>query len=364
MKYLILILLLTYQTVYAQIRIVDSRNGNPIAFAHVILKDAVIGTTSNVNGEIVLKDLAKKNIDDHEKITIQHVAYDNLELTYAELKKTNKIQLNERTILLNEVIVGSNQKIDYIVLKGFYRSYQLNNNNLKYYTDGIVAYYIPLKSNDFSFKLLEYRSFRNPKLLESKKTSSVSVEMVTAGVPYIEAGLLLSEIKSKYTVNDLGNNKEIMVANTKIGYIQENLNNKSLLISIDKIAPKPEKVYKFLGNTSRIQNILISENYKSTDYNLLSKELLESRKEYRKLYFKSKKEKTEELIESIHEFYTFDVSYINKQEYKTVNAEKHTGLRQSHSYQTEYWREISQKYKIPDLSSAIESELNKTLIMY
>lgn len=364
MKHYLLLLVLTYQTVYSQIKIVDSQNGSPIAFAHVILKNAVIGTSSNLNGEIVLKDFAKSNIDDSEILTIQHIAYDNFEITFGELKNNATIRLNERTILLNEVTVGSNQKTDYIVLKGFYRSYQLNNNTLKYYTDGIVEYFIPVKSNDFSFKLLEYRSFRNKKLLESKRNSSVSFEMVTAGVPYIEAGVLLNEIKSRYTINDLGDNKAILVSNTKIGYIQENLINKSLLISIDKIAPKPEKVYSFFGNTSRIQNILITENYKSTDFNLLSKDQLESRKEYRKLYFKSKKDIAEELIESVHEFYTFKVSYITKKQFKTIKTEKHTGLRESNSYSSEYWKEIVQLYHLPPLNSQIENELNNSLIMF
>lgn len=364
MKKLFFFILLTFQTAYSQIRIIDSKTGNPIAFAQVIVNKGTIGTSSNLDGVIVLNDIIKNNVNDVDKVTIQHISYENFELTIGELKNAATIKLNERTVLLNEVTVKSNHKTDYIVLQGIYRSYQLNNNVPKYYTDGIVEYYIPVKGNNLRFKVIEYRSFRNKELCEIKNTGAISVIMKVAGIPYIESGVLLNEIQTKYTIKDTGASKEITVANHKVGYIRENLNNKSIQICIDNIAPKTEKSYTLFGNTSRIKNIDITENYSSINYKTLNKEQLESRKEYRKLYFKSKKDANEELIESIHEFFTISVQHIDKKQFKKIETETDTSLKESHSYNSKYWIELIEKYNIPPLSLQIEAELDKTLILY
>lgn len=361
---ILFLFLLTFQTVYSQVRIIDNVNGNPIAFAHIITTNGRIGTISDLNGKIDVSELLKYGVEDVEKITIQHVAYENLELTFGELKNTSTIKLNERSILLNEISISPDQKTDYIVLKGFFRSYQLNSNIPKYYTDGIIEYYIPVKGNSISFNVLEFRSFRNKKLIESQKNRPVSFEMKLAGVPYIESGVLLSEIKSKYTLNESGVNNDILISNSKVGYISENSKNKSIQICIDKIAPKTEKIYSFLGNTSKIKNIDVTENYFSTDFKTLSKELLESRKEYRKIYFKSKNADREELIEGVHEFYTFNVTYISKKQFKKIKTDTDTSLKESHFYLNEYWVEAIKKYNVSPLCNQIENELGKTLILY
>jgi hypothetical protein len=364
MKQLLFLILLSVQTAFTQVKIVDNKTGEPISFAHMIISDGKLIATSDVNGNVLTSDISKISNIDSSKITIQHVAYENIELTLKELKQLTEIRMKERTILLPEVSISPNKKYDYVVIKGFYRSYQLNNGIPKYFTDGIVEYYIPQKGNNLSFRLLEHRSFRNKKLIESLKNRPVSVVMKLAGIPYIESGVLLNDIKSKYTLKEVNAGKEIILSNTKIGFIQENPEKQIVQINIDKVAPKNEITYSLFGNTSRIKNIDVTENYYSVDFKNLSKDLLESRKEYRKLYFKNKKDSEDELIEGIHEFFTIKISYITKKEFKTIRTEIDTSLKESHSFESDYWINVPKKYNFPLLSEQIENEFNKSLIMY
>ncbi|NDP21517.1 MAG: carboxypeptidase-like regulatory domain-containing protein [Paludibacter sp.] len=364
MKHVLFLMLLIAQTALTQVKIIDSRKGDPIAFAHVIICNGKLGATSDMNGNISICDLSKMVFNDSSKFTIQHIAYENKELTLGELKKMSEIKLKERTILLQEISILPNQIYDYVLIKGLFRSYQLNNGIPKYFTDGIVEYYIPKKGNGFSFCLLEHRSFRNVKLIESIKNRSISMVMKLAGIPYIESGILLNDIKSKYSLNEIGTGKEIILLQSKVGFIKENPEKQFVQIFIDKVAPNNELIKSLFGYTSRIKNINLTENYLCKDFKNLSKNLLESRKEYRKLYFKNNKDMEEEEIEGIHEFFTMDITYITKKQFKTIKTETDTSLKESHSYESEYWINLPKENNFPPLSQQIENELYKTLIMY
>ncbi|GAB1417040.1 hypothetical protein MASR2M117_24460 [Paludibacter sp.] len=357
------ILLFFTQNTFGQLKIIDSNN-EPIANAHIIVNDTKQGITSNLDGTIPLSELLKSYESDSSRVTIQHIAYQNMDLTIGDLKSNTNIVMSERPILLNDISVYPSSKYDYIVIKGFFRSYQQNNSIFKYYTDGVIEYYIPKKGNQLRFKVTEYRSFRNKILVDKELKESSGVIMKLASIPHIEIGTLFDEIKSKYKLADAKFGKNIILEDYIVGTIKEDTAKNIVHIEIDKIAPKKEKTYVLMGNISKIKNITISEIYLINTNRNIAKYHLESRKEYRKLYFLQKKSNEEELIESVHDFYATEIKYITKKEFKSVNAEKDTSLRESHLYHSEYWSDMIEKYHIPPLNPLLEMELNKTLIMY
>jgi hypothetical protein len=84
-----------------------------------------------------------------------------------------------------------------------------------------------------------------------------------------------------------------------------------------------------------------------------------NRKEYRKILFKHKQEKSFAEIDVFHEFCVVDVSFITKREYKKVNTTKHFGLKQSTFYSTDYWEKSF--FKIP---TNIKKCIGEKLIAY
>ncbi|MDD4971354.1 MAG: hypothetical protein PHT07_18140 [Paludibacter sp.] len=361
--YFILLFILSNQFVFSQLKVIDSTNGEPIAFAHFIVEEGKLGTSSDINGIVSMTEIEKKIKDPTSKVTIQHIAYDNFEISFQELKMLSTIYLKERNIKLQELIITPSRKCDYIVFKGYFRSYQLENGVPKYFTDGIVEYYVPQKGNNFKFRILEYRSFRNQVLIDQLIKRKTTIVMKLAGVPYIESGALIDDLNKKFTYKDIIDGREIQKNKFKVGYVKLNAKKGIVQISIDRIMPKIEEIHSIFGYTSRIRNIEITENYISNNILEITKDKLESRKEYRKIFFKHKKDLSEIEIDGIHEFYVMEKRYINKEDIKGIKLTSDTSLKESHSYSYEYWNDLG-KFKIPLLSKQIENELGKMLIMY
>jgi hypothetical protein len=360
---IILFLSLFYQLSYSQSKIVDSKTGEAIAFAHLIIDGGKLGATSNINGIISIAEIEKMAEASSTTITIQHLGYDNLEISLQDLKQSEAIRLNARNIVLSEVTVNPSSKYDYVVLKGFFRSYQINDNELKYYTDGIVEYYFPKKRKKFSVNLLEHRTFRNQKLIDQVKRRSSMIVMKAAGIPYMDGNTIIDDLDDKYTFVETQNGQDIIKSDLRVGYIRKNNTEKNVQINIDKILPEKENVHSAFGYTSRIQHIEVTENYISDNIQNLKIYDLESRKESREILFGHKKEAVEVAIEAVHEFYVIERRYVTKKEMKGLKLSSSSRLRESSEYTYNYWEDLT-RYGITPLSSEQENELWKSLTVY
>jgi len=346
---------------HSQITIVDSKSKLPIPFVQITIENGQFAAISDLNGKISLDTLKHLNLNANCKLTLQHISYNNEVVTFESLKKMSAVLMNERIVNLDEVIVKP-IKFDFIVLKGYFRSYELDDNEIKYYTDGIVEYYVPVKGGSTKFNPLEYRTLRNKLLVDKQIYHTATVIIKVAGFPDIEAGKLVKEIKAKYKLRDTEYGKEILLKDQKVGAVKKNKND-ILQIDIDKIAPKKEEIHSLFGYTSRIENINISEDYSSDSFDWIDMSELVSRKEYRKFYFKHKSDKKETLYECVNEFYTIGVNYTTKSEIKKLKLSTDRTLRESHQYLGNYWENLK-KYGIPTISEQIVSEFGKSLIMY
>ncbi len=353
--------LLTTISLYSQITIVDSKSKLPIPFVIITVDNGELGAVADLNGVISLDKLDNLDLSANCMLTLQHISYKNEIVSINDFKKNTTFSMNERFVKLEEVVIRPNQ-FDYIVLKGFFRSYQLDDNEIKYYSDGIIEYYIPLKGGIVKFKPLEYRTFRNKILIDKQIYRTATLIIKLAGFPDLEAGKLLKELKSKYKLRDLEYGKEILLKGEKVGSLKNNKNH-SLQIDIDKIRPNKEEIHSLFGYTTRIVNTNITEVYLSDSCELTDKSELLSRKEYRKFYFKHKSEGKEKIHECVNEFYTIGVNYAIKSEIKNVKLITDRTLKESHQFRDNYWENI-EEYGIPPVSEQIENEFGKSLIMY
>lgn len=305
-------------------------------------------------------------MNDSSVIIIQHISYDNLAISYDHLKNIKIIRLNRTQNNLPEVtVVGSKyNKPEILVLKGYYRSYQLEDSIPKYYTDGIVEYYISKKrKKGLKNRVIEYRSYRNEELVKKEKQRANMVSMVVAGVPYINSLTIIDDLDKNYSIQQLSDHQIIKRDNSTVGIIRTNKPLNRVQIDIDLIAPQKEKTRSLFKYTSKITHINITENYSFQGLSKLSKDNLESRKEYRQIYFKHKKDKDFVEIDVIHEFYVLEKRYLTKEELKDIKTSSFFGLQRSHSYSHEYWKDLDKNH-IPKLNKNIENLLGTKLKLY
>jgi len=346
----------------AQTHIVDSVDNTPIPFVHIISNKGIIIGTSNIDGIIDLKNIPALKNEVNNSVSFHHISYQNTEVKTDNLMNADTIRLIPKEILLPEIVItNKSQKPVWLVLKGFYRSYQIENGIPKYYTDGIVEYYI--SNNQLKNRVIQHRSFRNKKLVEAEKKRINTVSMVVACTPYINAKTEIDELNNDYSFEKLDNKKLIKKENANVGSINFDKQSGLIQVNVDLIAPAKEKERSLFNYTSKIASINITENYSSTDFSNIIKDDLVSRKEYRKIFFKHKKDKEFVEIDALHEFYVFEKSYLYKSDLKGVDWSSNYSLKESCNYSNEYWNEL-QKYNIDKLPEHIENLLGASLEKY
>ncbi len=190
----ILLFCLFFISVKAQIRITDQTDGQPVAFAHLLTDDGKLAATSDINGILDTTHLSQTLLKGNKHISIQQIAYQTLELSSAELRNSKVLKMQRRIISLPEVTVGKASKEPmYLVLKGYFRGYHLEDGTPKYYTDGIGEYYISPDGKSVKFRMLEFRTFRNEAQIAKAKKRKVMVVVGLACTPYFKNGNELAD---------------------------------------------------------------------------------------------------------------------------------------------------------------------------
>ena len=79
------------------------------------------------------------------KLIIQHLSYHSKEIECSELKPNTRISITPKSQMLKEVSVSATAP-NFVYLRTYFRSYQLNDSCMKYYKDGFADYFIGSKS--------------------------------------------------------------------------------------------------------------------------------------------------------------------------------------------------------------------------
>lgn len=350
--------------VHSQIIIIDSVSKKGIAFVEIYSSTGDLIGLTDINGfinEESLKQIKKIKI---ETLSFNHIIYNELILSKEKLLSSKEIELQKNAINLDEVVLKAKKRMhNFIKLHGFYRSYQLNNDKLKYYTDGIVTYYLPIGTkNKIKNKLHYSRSFVNEKLRENEKRRVNTVSIIMAGLPRPDKRLTSIFLKKEnYNLFPENENNFIINENEKqIGIIQlseeKNLASLKVAFILDD-NPVIKKMFKYhsIGN---LHNGFAY--YKTKNIDSLNLENLLYHKEIRRLKFKHKKDKKYEQIEALHEFFVTEVELVEK--IKDKNLTVWFGFNKKGNYDKEYWREFYKHQFFNPLPKSIEMQLGTILV--
>jgi hypothetical protein len=361
----LILTLTTFTSVFSQFQIIDKSTNLPIPFVNVLSINGKLIDISDINGLInIERIISNLNKEKSDSIEFSHLSYHRNKIKFSPLLENTKIYLIQNEIQLNEAQVIAEMP-DFLVLKGFFRSYQLDNNVPKAYMDGIVEYFIPLKSKLKSFKinLIENRTFRNKKLFDSKIKYYNETTGDQTGPAYLEKETALNELKKYQLIDSSQNYCKIISERDTVGIINFDSINNTRIVTIKVLSPERSYERNFLDFNVKFLEFLISERFNMGNNLWNRKSNLLSRYEYRKQLVSHKKlMQSPIMIESFHEFYVIEKRYISNSECKEMNLTSFFGPAKT-NYKTDYWKSID-SYGIPPNPSFIEELFGNVLEIY
>lgn len=294
--------------VLGQAVLLDKTTNQPISYAQILNnKGAVVGTT-DIDGNL------PQNLDD-EMVTIQHIAYNPENVKSSQFKKGKSIFLSPIGYQLKEVTVTA-KNTDYIYLRTYFRSYQLNDSCMKYFRDGFLDFVINIKHKDTERFVQKIRTFQNNELIEKDKKRTNTLVDKYIYTPYLDGLTLMESLKKegwRYNADSIDCRlllNEIVGGVTRLDTVQG-----VLRVEYDVLATKEKKPKTLFGYTTRLENFYQTESYIYKPGYQSYMDLI-NRKNYRKLFFSHKKDSKEQMIEIFDELYVLEHKYISKDELK------------------------------------------------
>lgn len=305
---ILLLLLFVSLNVSGQAVLLDKTTGQRISYAQILnSKGAVIGTT-DIDGTL------PQDLND-EVVTIQHIAYKPKSVKSSLFKEDIPIYLNPIEYQLNAVTVTAKNR-EYIHLKTYFRSYQLNDSCMKYFRDGYLDFFIDTKHKDAERFAIKIRNFQNDSLIDMDKERANTLVDKYIYTPSLDGLTLMERLKKegwKFTTDSIDSRlrlNEVVGGAIRIDTIQ-----RVLRVEYDVLATKKKTPKTLFGYTTRLENYYQTENYIYNPEYQSYMDLI-NRKNYRKLFFSHKKDIKEQMIEIIDELYVLEHEYITKDEMK------------------------------------------------
>ncbi len=339
---------LILQICYSQIVIFDTINKSPIPNVSVVLGSNKFTTISDLDGSVLI---TKELLNNDNTISFSHISYQPKFVKIIYLKQNDTIFLTPIARTLNDVVVSSNTIKDYLVLKGFYRSYLFNDNIVYGYSDGIVEYYINLKKNEVSRNSLSNKIISNRlyvRKFENNVKNNLFIKIgnsVNPSLPIIikqSLSHIISTIKNNNDTNELTNN----IGNSiKVNYdLLKSENNIRNIFGIRIELLKNNSSEEF--SDGRLNPLYL----KSISNNSRTKISLKS-EGYLKGYFS----------ETLQEFYVLKSNYISEETYRKIKTSKSFQIPNSNNI--EILMEYKNKFNLPNTPMFIENQIGSGLEM-
>lgn len=251
---ILLLLLFVSLNVSGQAVLLDKTTGQRISYAQILnSKGAVIGTT-DIDGKL------PQDLND-EVVTIQHIAYKPKSVKSSLFKEDIPIYLNPIEYQLNAVTVTAKNR-EYIHLKTYFRSYQLNDSCMKYFRDGYLDFFIDTKHKDAERFAIKIRNFQNDSLIDMDKERANTLVDKYIYTPSLDGLTLMERLKKegwKFTTDSIDSRlrlNEVVGGVIRIDTIQRVLRVEYDVLATKKRLPKHFSVTLLVSKTITRQRII------------------------------------------------------------------------------------------------------------
>jgi hypothetical protein len=359
-KFYFAIVLFLYSSVfiYSQHSIKDAISLESVPFVE-IYSDAgnLIGST-DVDG-VLSKDLENKILSANTKVlSFVNSFYQNQVVTIDDFNNNTVFKMNPVVNALKEVVVSNKKdKNEYLVLKTYVRSLQINNDRVHYFMDGIVEYYISLKTKKVKLKFLSNRSFEN-KSIPQLKEKGFKIYFQIVGAPMLSELLDYNRLNESYSLQKSTADVKIKNKedNSLKGSLYLNTNGTSLTLGI--ITDDKPKIMKGLGVENILNNYTINSLFSNKEFGDIGFDSLLYFKETRNYEIKAKKDKVTQKVDATHEVFVLGYRFSEKIDAKGLDS--NYNLIHSSAYQDNYWEHVNNALFQP-LPIALEKYIEENL---
>jgi hypothetical protein len=351
-----------------KLTILDSLSRDIVPYAHIINENGdVIGVT-NQFGEIAFSSSDVIGI----KGQVQHVSYASKSFHVVG----KQIEILLEPIALEEIVVSSKGKMEkkeiqeqFIVLSGYFRSYQLEDGVPKYFSDGFVRYYFPTESHKEKLvpvEVLEHRTFQNLKLLDADAMRTFNLKQDSFGPPFLYEISTINKMSKDYKLVKEKDELTTWIVDDmdSIGKVSLNPDSKVTSLDVDINYSDRLKVRNAFGYQMIFERKILSELYNSSSSKMMEMNFdhLNRVSQYRKLRFKHKSEKEYREIEWVHEFYTTEVNYVAVNEVDLSGLIEYSNVKYESKYSESFLEQV-ENLSLPKLPESMLSKLNGELVI-
>ncbi|RZJ50154.1 MAG: hypothetical protein EOO44_16930 [Flavobacterium sp.] len=336
----------------------DQLSNEKIFFVEIYSdKGNLIGNT-NTDG-LMSEDLKNKILSSDTKyLTFVNSFYQNKLVAIDDYKNNSTVTMLPITNELQEVVISDKKdKNQYLVIRTYVRSLQINNDRVQYFMDGIVDYYISLKTKKIKLKFISNRSFEN-KSIPQLKEKGFKIYFQIAGAPMLNKLLDYNNLNEGYNlqkeVTDIKINDKS--DNSLRGYVSLDSNRASLSLGI--ITDDKPKVMKGLGVENILKNYTINALFSEKEFEKISFNSLLYFKEFRNYSIKAKKDIETQKVDAIHEAFVLEYRFSEKIDVKGLD--NNYSFKNSSFHQSEYWKHIDNILLQP-LPKSVEKFIEENL---
>lgn len=307
-KYLILfpLSLLFVAQAYAQILFVDQETRKPIAAISIFDANGQhIGLTDK-EGLFYFKSEELQQQKTPFSVTTEHISYESQSVVITDISTNLVIELVPTSIQIDAIAINRSTA-DVTVLTGYYRNLETFDNKTKYFSDGIVSFYIPSQGGKVRYKLLDYRIY-----IDDSVTQDFDAKMgpyfQIARLPKFNNKKLIDQIKS-YDLNITDPHNLILEKSTnEVGRIEISANDQTSTFYLDEVLPDTVQTTKIFRLEAKTKSDVRLENYASTTLEELSAHNLISAHEHAIGSIKRKAEFGHIPYEGLVQFYVMERS--------------------------------------------------------
>ena len=203
---------------------------------------------------------------------------------------------------------------DYVHLKTYFRSYQQNDSCLKYYKDGFADFFVRLKNKKIKRYVSHLRVLENRSLTEKDRKRGAAMVDKYIATPYLEKQTLAERLEQggwNFCKDSLF--CTLSHDGKQYGAVRLDTTGHTCVCTYDVLAGEGERNGSLFGFTSRLTDFLQTETYSLRD-GIPSYMDLVNMRNYRKIFYKYKKDLREQMVEVVDELYVLDREYLSSEE--------------------------------------------------
>lgn len=344
----------------AQLKIQDSISLAPIAGANVYSDSGTLLGMSDVEGIIQLDSL--KAIPSKD-VLINHIAYKNIELSFADFNKAKVILLAPRQIPIEEIGIVDRSKFDYVVLKGYFRNYETYNNRSRYLYDGIVSHYIPINKTKGKTRtqIHQYRIYANDVANEELKDTQGELFYFKPMLSPMQKKSIVARVAEEGKLIKSGDRLILEREGRQAGYAQLGSDG-NMQVFYNLVSPGTVRSISFFRLKAELYKSIILHTYRGK--NLSDPDIADLNSAVVTVSAAFKRQKKYGLVprDYSHEFYVMERSFITNEEFKALKPElnRSSFLEEKSDYNTPFWEDLD-RFGIPPLIRSISSKIGQEL---